>query len=76
MAATFDSLQAQVLSLSKAERSRLLERLIASLHDGELPAEQDWEQLADAREAELEAGAIAPVALEDAMSRLRAKFPG
>lgn len=75
MAATLESLQAQVLSLSKADRSRLLERLIASL-DVDVAAEEEWELLADARDAELDSGATAPVALEDAMARLRAKFPG
>jgi putative addiction module component (TIGR02574 family) len=75
MAAHLESLQAQVLSLSKADRSRLLERLIASL-DVDVAAEEEWEQLAEARDAELDSGVVAPVALEDAMARLRAKFPG
>jgi hypothetical protein len=75
MAASLESLQAQILSLSKADRSRLLERLIASL-DVDVAAEEEWEQLAEAREAELGSGGAAPVALEDAMARLRAKFPG
>ena len=75
MAATLESLQAQVLGLSKADRSRLLERLIASL-EVDVEAEAEWEQLAEARDAEVESGAVAPVALEDAMVRLRAKLPG
>jgi hypothetical protein len=53
----------------------LLERLIASL-DVDVAAEEEWEQLAEARDAELDSGVVAPVALEDAMARLRAKFPG
>jgi hypothetical protein len=53
----------------------LLERLIASL-DVDVAAEEDWERLAEARDAELDSGAVVPVALEDAMIRLRAKFPG
>ena len=75
MTATLESLQAQVLGLAKADRSRLLERLIASL-EVDVEAEAEWEQLAEARDAELESGAVAPVALEDAMVRLRAKLPG
>jgi len=75
MAATLESLQAQILSLSKADRARLLERLIASL-DVDMVAEEEWERLAEAREAELDSGAVAPLALEDAMARLRARFPG
>lgn len=55
MAASLESLQAQVLSLSKADRSRLLERLIASL-DVDV-AEEDWERVAEARDAELERNA-------------------
>ena len=75
MPVTLEIVQAQVLSLSKTDRSRLLDRLIASL-DVDVEAEAQWEQLADARDAELESGAVAPVPLEDAMARLRARFPG
>lgn len=72
---TLEDLQAQVLSLSKADRSRLLERLVASL-DVDAQAEAAWEQVADDRDAELQAGTVAAVPLEDAMARLRARFPG
>lgn len=75
MSVTLEVLQAQVLSLPKADRSRLLDRLVASL-DVDPEAEAQWEQLADEREAELASGAVAPVPLEDAMARLRARFPG
>ena len=72
---TLESLQAQVLGLPKAERARLLERLVASL-DVDVQAEEEWEQLAQAREEELQTGRAEPVPLEDAMARLRARFPG
>jgi len=72
---TLEALQAQVLSLSKTDRSRLLDRLVASL-DVDVQAEEEWEQLAEAREAEIRAGKVAAVPLEDAMARLRARFPG
>lgn len=75
MAATFEVLQSQVLSLSRADRSRLLEQLIASL-DRDMAAEAAWDAVAEEREAALDAAAVAPVALEDTMARLRAKFPG
>lgn len=75
MAVTLEVLQAQVMSLSKADRARLLERLIASL-DVDVEAEAQWEQLAEQRDAELESGAVAAVPLEDALTRLRARFPG
>ena len=70
-----EALQAQVLSLSKADRARLLERLVVSL-DVDVQAEEEWEQLAEVREAELLSGRVAAVPLEDAMARLRARFPG
>jgi putative addiction module component (TIGR02574 family) len=75
MVATLESLQVQIFSLSKADRSRLLERLISSL-DVDPTAEEAWERLAEARDAELDSGVVSPVAVEDAMARLRAKFPG
>ena len=75
MSATLEVLQAQVMSLSKEDRSRLLERLVASL-DVDTEAEEGWEQLAAQREAELESGAVVGVPLEEAMAQLRARFPG
>lgn len=63
MSVNLDALQAQVIGLSKADHTRLLERLVVSLD-------------VDARDAELESGRVAPVALDDAMARLRARFPG
>lgn len=75
MSTTLEALQAQVMSLSKEDRSRLLERLVASL-DVDVQAEQEWEQLAAQREAELESGAVTGIPLEEAMAQLRARFPG
>lgn len=75
MSTTLEALQVQVMSLSKEDRSRLLERLVASL-DVDVEAEEQWEQLAAQREAELESGAVAGIPLEDAIAQLRARFPG
>lgn len=75
MSPTLEVVQAQVMSLSKEDRSRLLERLVASL-DVDAEAEDEWEQLAAQREAELESGAVAGIPLEEAMAQLRARFPG
>ena len=72
---TLEALQAQVLSLSKADRSRLLECLVASL-DVDAQAEAAWDQLAEDRDAELLAGTVVAVPLEDAMARLQARFSG
>jgi hypothetical protein len=69
------SSRVSVLSLSKANRPRLVERLISSL-DLDPAAEEEWEALAEVRDADLDAGAVRLVALEDEMARLRAKFPG
>ena len=75
MIATLEVLEAEVLKLAPSDRSRLLELLVASLdEDRELDAA--WDAVADAREAELTTGAAAPVALDDAIARLEARFPG
>ena len=75
MSTSLEALQAEVSRLSPTDRSRLLEHLIASLEvDDEVEAA--WEAVADEREADLEAGRVHPVAFEDAISRLEARFPG
>ena len=66
-------LEAEVLQLAPADRSHLLERLIASL-DVDPEVEEAWEREADRREGELESGSIAAVPGEEAIARLRAKF--
>jgi putative addiction module component (TIGR02574 family) len=68
-------LEAQALKLSAADRSRLLERLLASL-DVDPDVEAAWDDVADAREATLEAGQATAVPLDEAVARLEARFPG
>jgi len=75
MSTTLESLQAEVLRLSPADRARLLDRLISSL-DVDREAEAAWDDLADKREQELETGAVQSVPLEVAIARLEARFPG
>ena len=75
MPSTLDQLQAEVLRLSAADRARLLDRLIASL-EIDAGAEMAWDELADRRERELEAGAADAVPLEVAIARLEARFAG
>lgn len=75
MPSTLETLQAEVLRLSPADRARLLDRLIASL-DVDAGAEAAWDQLADKREQELQAGTAQAVPLEVAVARLEARFPG
>ena len=75
MAIEFEVLQAQVMSLTKTERAQLLERLVASL-DVDVEIEEAWEKLAEARDQEMVAGERKGVSLEEAMTHLRARFPG
>lgn len=75
MQAILETLQAEVLRLSPADRAKLLDRLIASL-DVDPGAEAVWDELADKREQELISGAATAVPLEVAVARLEARFPG
>lgn len=67
--------QAEVLRLSPADRTRLLDRLIASL-DADAGAETAWDELAETREQELRTGAVQTMPIEIAAARLEARFPG
>ncbi len=75
MTITLETLQAEVLRLSPADRARLLDRLIASL-DVDAGAEAAWDKLADERERELAVGIASAVPLDVAIARLEARFPG
>jgi len=75
MTITLETLQAEVLRLSPADRARLLDRLIASL-DVDAGAENAWDKVADEREQELATGAAAAVPLDVVIARLEARFPG
>ena len=74
MSTDLEALEAEVLKLAPADRSHLLERLIASL-DSDPEIEEAWEQEADRREAELESGSVAAVPGPEAVARLRARLP-
>jgi len=75
MPTSLETLQAQVLGLSKADRARLLDRLVESL-DAETDVDREWDRIAEARDAELATGRVEPVLLDDAMKRLKSQFPG
>ena len=75
MPTTLETLQAEVLRLSPVDRARLLDRLIGSL-DLDAANEVAWDQLADTREQELDAGSVQAISLEVAVARLEAQFPG
>ncbi|URI07496.1 addiction module protein [Aquincola tertiaricarbonis] len=69
MSSNLEVLQAEVLRLSPADRACLLDRLVASL-DVDANVEATWDAVADQREQELDAGAVAGVPLEPAIARL------
>lgn len=71
MTIPIDVLEAEMLSLPAADRSRLVDRLLASLgHDPEWT--QAWSEEADRREARLADGQAQWVDGPDAVARARA----
>lgn len=75
MTTALETLQAEVLRLSPADRAKLLDRLIASL-DVDSGVEAAWDKLADEREQELVSGIATAVPLDVVIARLEARFPG
>jgi putative addiction module component (TIGR02574 family) len=73
MTTSLEVLEAEALKLAPADRSHLLERLIASL-DADPEVEEAWELEADRREASLESGSTIEVPGEEAMNRLRSRL--
>ncbi|MEO6626694.1 MAG: addiction module protein [Burkholderiaceae bacterium] len=74
MPTDLETLQAEVLSLPPADRSRLLDRLISSL-DQDAEVESAWDEIAGVREAELASGAVTAVPLAEVLAKLEARFP-
>lgn len=74
MSISLEVLQAEVLGLPMAERSRLLDKLVASLSE-DAEAEAAWDAVANQREAELASGKTLASPLQDTMARLQARFP-
>ncbi len=73
MTTHLEVLEAEALKLAPADRSHLLERLIASL-DVDPEVEEAWELEADRREALLGSGAAVSVPGQEAIDRLRARL--
>ena len=73
MMSQLEYVEAQVMLLTPAERNHLLERLIVSL-DTDPEVEAAWEQVADQREADLDAGLAQEIPFEEAMIQLRARL--
>lgn len=73
MAIPIDVLEAEALSLPQADRSRLVDRLLASLgHDPEW--EEAWSDEADRREARITDGKAQWVSEPEALARVRASL--
>ena len=73
MSTTVEELEAEALSLSSAQRARLVEKLIASL-DSEPDIENAWAAEVERRHAEIESGAVSLLSGPETLARLRAEF--
>ena len=71
MTMPIEALEAEVLGLPSAERSRLLDRLIASL-DADPTVEDAWMREAKRRDEEIESGTVQAIPGDVALARLRA----
>jgi hypothetical protein len=73
MPTMLETLEIEVLRLPTADRSRLLDRLIASL-DEDQTINEAWDREAARRDAEIENGTSTPVDGNEVLSRLRAEI--
>ena len=73
MSIQVEVLEIEVLNLPPAERSRLLDRLLASL-DPDPEWEEAWAKEVDRREAEIAAGKATWLPGEDVVARRRAQL--
>ena len=74
MATPIEILEAEVLQLPKAERIRLLDRVVASL-DADAARDAAWDALAARRDAEIERDPSALLKLDEVLAALRAEAP-
>lgn len=73
MATPIHELEAEVLSLSAADRARTLERLIESF-DNDTKIDSAWLDEALRREQEVASGKVAMVSGREAVARVRAQL--
>ena len=73
MSRPLDVLAEEVLQLPTEARSKLLDRVVASL-DADLKRDQAWDVLAARRDAEIESGQDTVVPGKEVLSRLRAQL--
>jgi hypothetical protein len=73
MSRPIEALAEEVLQLPTEERSKLLDRVVASL-DADRERDEAWDALAARRDAEIESGQEAAVPGRDVLVRLRAEL--
>ncbi len=73
MSSTIESVEAEALQLSTAERARLVERLIASL-DADPEVEEAWAAEVERRHAEIESKTVSLLPGAETLAKLRAEF--
>jgi hypothetical protein len=73
MSLPLEVLELELLRLPPADRTRLLDRVIASL-DADKARDKAWDDVAAARDAGIERGESVPVAGHDAIARLRSEL--
>lgn len=75
MAANFDDIIKDALSLPPGERAMLADHLLESL-DWEKQKEIDalWAQEAERRDKEIDEGVVTPIPGEEVISRLRSRY--
>jgi Putative addiction module component len=73
MSRPIEALAEEVLRLPADARSKLLDRVVASL-DADRKRDEAWDALAAARDAEIESGQSAVVSGSGVLARLRAEL--
>lgn len=70
---TVETLEAAALQLSRAERARLVDRLIATL-DADREVEQAWAAEVERRQSEIENGTASLLPGPESLAKLKAEF--
>ncbi len=73
MSTSLEALESEVLRLPTIDRTRLLDRVVASL-DADASRDAAWDALAARRDAEIEQGTAEAVSLDEVLSHLRAEL--
>ena len=71
MSTHIEAIEAELLNLPSADRSRLLDKLIVSL-DADPALEEGWRLEARRRDDEIESGAVQAIAGDVVLAKLRA----